>query len=310
MAITCEAEQPGIFVLELFAKQAGLIRACAAGNVNACGIGLNSYSLLACPCIGLDLLLPWAQAFVEELVQCKASETIVWFSVPGGTFARTRARERAVAPLRSERFTLGCPEALLCPISAKRIRHDNALVAFMFKIIDVCNNSGLRWYACGAGSSYVWALPEWRRLASHDFVFAGCAYGGKRPNLHRVRGGDEKLSFLQASCPGCKNHKPWAGLHGDCTPSARAELAPPKDFWAAVVQSFSPVRLAVQPCGMAFTALAMTKTGASAVDENKVRVARLASSAGWQARGRRLEQIIAEYRELKTVTVSAASSAL
>ena len=48
----------------------------------------------------------------------------------------------------------------------------------------------------------------------------------------------------------------------------------------------------------------MAKTGIAVADENRVRVAQLASSAGWQARGRRLEQVVSEYRESVTVTIS------
>ena len=295
---------PPTFVLELFSKQAGLIRACAAGGLHACGIGYNSYSLSSCPCIGLDLLLPWAQAFVEELVNCKASETIVWFSVPGGSFARTRGKERAVAPMRSQRFTLGCPEALVCPSSAKRIRHDNALAAFMFKVIGLCDNLGVRWYACGSGSSYVWCLPGWRQSEFHDVVFAGCAFGGGRPNLHRVRGSDDKLMHLQASCPGCKTHKRWSGSNGEDERAARAELAPPKDFWNAVAKVFEKPDRKAALQGVAAAALSMAKTGIAAADENRVRVAQLASAAGWQARGRRLEQVVSEYREVITATIS------
>ena len=54
---------------------------------------------------------------------------------------------------------------------------------------------------------------------------------------------------------------------------------------------------------MAATALAMSRTNASLVDTNKARVAKLTASAGWQARGRRLELIVSEYREVHPVEV-------
>ena len=298
-------------MLEVFCKQAGLVTSCMELNVHSCGVGLNSYSLSSSPCIGLDLLLPWAQAFVEQLVSCEASETIVWFSAPCGSFSRARERNGAAIPLRSARFTLGRPEALEDSLTAKRLRHDNALALYMFKLINVCIERNIRWFVCSAASSYLWELREWRSLACHDFSFSGCAYGSGRPNVHRVRGSDDSLVHLAAKCPGCRAHKPWtwAGDFGsEKSKTAKAELAPPKEFWKAVANSLhrsftsslGPVN------GMAATAVAMSKTGLSLVDENKTRCALLSSSAGWQARGRRLEQVIAEYRDVQTVLLPAA----
>jgi hypothetical protein len=40
-----------------------------------------------------------------------------------------------------------------------------------------------------------------------------------------------------------------------------------------------------------------------ATDANKIRVAKLASATGWQARGRRLDQIVAEHKDCVTVTL-------
>jgi hypothetical protein len=45
----------------------------------------------------------------------------------------------------------------------------------------------------------------------------------------------------------------------------------------------------------------MAKAGTGLIDEKKRRVANLASAAGWQAMGRRLEQVISEFLEVVKV---------
>jgi hypothetical protein len=211
------------------------------------------------------------------------------------------------------RFVKGLPEAMADGTLAKRLRHDNALVSLVFKVIELCNERKLDWFACGAGSSYVWDLREWLNLKFYEFTFAGCAYGSGHPNLHKVRSNSNALVDLAAVCPGCKDHKPWRWASNPVLPPSgadKAELSVPKGFFAKVSEIWS--KTYAKPTtteGVASTALVMAKTNVSLVDANKERVSKLSSTAGWQARGRRLDQVVAERKSTVVVSAHAATAA-
>ena len=79
-------------------------------------------------------------------------------------------------------------------------------------------------------------------------------------------------------------------------------LAAPKAFCAEVAKTFVDVfgSSSTPPDGCGEAAFVMANV---LVDPNKARVAQLASTAGWQARGNRLDQIVSEYKEVRTVSL-------
>ena len=295
-------------MIELFCRQSGMVRACTSAGLSACGIGFRAVGLPNRPCLDMDLLLDWTQEFVLQLIACRSTDTIVWCSVPCGTFSRAREKCSSSKRLRSLKHPLGLPAALVDDDFSVRMENDNNLARFMLKVIKLCNERQLRWYACGSGSSYVWDIHEWSQYAYTDVRFASCAYGGGRPNGLRVRGCDKTLCHLAAECPGNHSHKPWNWSGDKSSPKTaadRADLAPPKAFLAQAAACLAnTVGLTTAPTeGLASVALTMAKSNSIASDENKIRVAKLSSSAGWQSRGKRLEQIIAEHKEIMQVPV-------
>ena len=89
------------------------------------------------------------------------------------------------------------------------------------------------------------------------------------------------------------------------TQADKAELAAPKLFFEKVAELMTAQygKPAALNEGVASAALIMAGTNAFLVDANKARVAQLSSAAGWQARGRRLEQVVSEHRSTMVVDV-------
>jgi hypothetical protein len=295
------------FVIELFCKQAALVRSCTAAGIAACGIGLHCMSLPGCPCIDADLLTPSAQGLATDLITCSASQSIVWIAAPGGSFSRTLERRSARAPLRSNRFKRGCPDAFSSPTSAKCLRRDNAIADLMFLFVELCSSLNRKWYVIGPASSYVWDLVEWDAFSASEICIAGCAYGSGRPSVHKIRGCTTNIQHLQASCPGNHAHLPWTWSSHDGRRSSceKAALAPPKDFLAKVAAVFCHefASSLCPPKGDAAAVLTMAKAVTPLVDANKARVAKLSSAAAWQSRGRRLEQLVSEYKRIDSALV-------
>ena len=178
----------------------------------------------------------------------------------------------------------------------------------MFLAINEASSAARRWFVCGAASSYVWDHPRWSSLKFKDLTFAGSAYGSGRPNMFRVRGGSDDLLHLRALCPKDHKHLPWNWSSPDAkrTDADKASLAPPKAFLKRVAESFAAVGSSPPPMsGEAAAVLTFAKAAAPFVDANKERVAKLSSAAAWQARGRRLDQLISEYKRIDKACIPA-----
>ena len=142
-----------------------------------------------------------------------------------------------------------------------------------------------------------------------DADIAQCAYGGPRPNPLRIRGSVEWLAHLAAPCPGNHQHVPWkpAFVQGrfEGFGDAQAKGIPVNlaKLIAATLRAKTGTLLA-KPEGLAGAAMIMSRASAASRDENRTRVAKASAAANWQSRGRRLDQLIREFRQEVTLHLS------
>ena len=310
--------------MEIFCGEARLTKACAAVGLAACSIGWFKIGKYNGPNLQLDLTLPWAQSLVLDLIRCNRSSVIVWITPPSGTLSRARDRPldqqwiNAGVPsapqLRSDNYLLGLPSALSSTALAAKIVSANALVKFTFKVIEACNARSLPWFVANPKNSYLWSFCEWQSHVFHDVDFALCAFGGPRPNPQRVRCSTVWIRPLARVCPQNHSHVSWQpsflkgafdGFSGKFSSRMPEKFA--VDAANLVAKRVSACSAA--PLGVAESLLLASSVASFSKDENKVRVARLAAASGWQARGRRLEQLVSEFKIEHSVVVAASECA-
>ena len=307
------------FLAEVFCGRAALAQACGSIGIAACGIGFHKVPVCAGKALCLDLSLEWAQRLVLDLISCNQTYAIAWITPPSGTLSKARDRPiknawaeagvPAAPPLRSVAFPEGLPCALDDPRLGAQLRSSNILVHFTLGLVKRCASLSRHWFVVNPANSYLWDFGKWAGLKYVDVDIAQCAYGGPRPNPLRIRCSNDWLVHLRASCPGNHVHVPWkpAFING------RFE-----GFGIAHAKGL-PVRLArmiadaikgnsqtpsVAPEGLAGAAMIMARAAAAGTDENKKRVAKANAAASWQSRGRRLDQIVAEFRQVVTLHLS------
>ena len=315
----CATTPPGAmtsFLAEVFCGRAALAQACGSVGLAACGIGFHKVPLCAGRALSLDLSLEWAQSLVLELLSCKLSSAIAWITPPSGTLSKARDRPikaswadagvPAAPPLRSVDFPEGLSIALDDPRLGAQLRSANVLVHFTFALVNKCASLSRPWFVVNPVNSYLWCFDEWHGINFVDVDIAQCAYGGPRPNPLRIRCSNEWLVHLRACCPGNHDHVPWrpafvnGRFEGFGTAQAKGMPVELADKLACVLMSQSQSPSAV-PAGLAGAAMIMAKAAASGSDENRRRVAKANAAAGWQSRGRRIGQIIPEFRQTVTL---------
>ena len=307
------------FLVEIFCGRAALSHACGSIGIAACGIGFHKVPLCAGKALFLDLSLSWAQSMVLELISCSASRAIAWISPPSGTLSKARDRPirttwanagvPAAPPLRSVAFPEGLPDACSDPRLGAQLRSANALLLFSFSVIERCSELDRHWFVVNPVNSYLWDFAQWRNVEFFDVEVAQCAYGGPRPNPIRIRCSNKWLSHLQARCPGNHAHVPWkpAFVNGrfEGFGEANAKGLPLElSKMIALALRENSGTISTAPDGLAGAAMIMAQAVAAGKDENKKRVARANAAASWQSRGRRLDQIVAEFRQVVTLQLS------
>ena len=309
------------FLAELFCGRAALSQACSRFGLAACGIGFHKVPSCSGRALCLDLSLAWAQDLALELIQCTQSAAIAWITPPSGTLSRARDRPikstwssagvPAAPPLRSCSLPEGLVEARDDPRLGAQLRSANVLVHFCFKVIRACQDLARPWYVTNPANSYLWDFVGWRGFSFVDVDIAQCAYGGPRPNPMRIRCSNDWLVQLRATCPGGHTHLPWkpsfvkGRFEGFGTAHAKGLPAALALRIAEILKdkSGSPD---CRPEGLAGAAMVMARAAAAGSDANKKRVAKANAAASWQSRGRRLGQVIDEFRQ--TVTINMAES--
>ena len=285
----------------------------------ACGIGFHKTHQCRGKALCLDLSLAWAQSMALDLISCDLSLAIAWITPPSGTLSRARDRPikaawaaagvPAAPTLRSALCPEGLAGALKDPRLGAQIRSANILVHFAFAIITKCVDLGRHWYVTNPVNTYLWDFEQWTNLQFEDVDIELCAYGGPRPNPLRIRCCNDWLSHLRTKCPGDHVHTPWRPAFVDGRfkgfGDAQARGVPPalaNEISKALMRgSRSPP---ADPSGLAGAAIVMAKAAAAGHDENKRRVAKANAAANWQARGRRMDQVVPEYREVVALRLS------
>ena len=244
-----------------------------------------------------------------------------WITPPCGTLSKARNRPipeqwremgvPAAPPLRSSVHLWGLPQAVAKPELAAKVFEANKLIEFTFQLVTAAQQQGRPWAVVNPDGSYLWEMEQWKQLPYHEWSFHACAFGGSRPFPRTVRCSDEALGEIGkvGRCDGRHKHRPWTPRFsaGSFTGfSSKAEAALPEAFCERVSQTLSKaprgspcVQSDVASDSLAAVFLTMAKVQGGTGDENRTRTALDAASSGRQSRGRRLRQLIPEYKEVR-----------
>ena len=309
-------------LVEIFCGIALLSKACIDEGISAIGID-QCYARRPrnAPWIAVDVTVDEMQEVVFKMFSEPESHSIPWIALPCGTLTRARERPMPEAwrkagvpdapPLRSVHHLWGLDEMLSDPLHGPRIRAANKLIKFMFMLITMCEELGLPWFVENPMNSLLWFFLDWLNIDFVDVEFSACAHGGAREKWQRIRASRKHdwLQPLRASCPGGHKHLPWgpkfvagafAGFNsGDeacyplifCRKTAKL-IATKLKSWPLPSKPVS----SIPTCSVSVAAKIHR------IDENKAKVAKIAAVAGWQSRGRAMDQVVPEHKELWMIT--------
>ena len=285
----------------------------------SCGVNWFSATPTAAPHVQLDLSAGWAQNLLFSSTKCMFTNAFYWISPPCGTLSKARNRPipehwqrmgvPMAPPLRSSRHLWGLPQALEQPELASKIFEANKLIEFAFELAIEAQKENRPWAIVNPEGSFIWEMHQWRQLKYHEWSFHACAFGGTRPFPRTVRGSMAALSEIgqHGRCNGKHTHRPWTPKFASGNFlgfSSRKESALPEAFCKRAAEiirretSGAAEKVSNAPKGMAETFITMAKIQAVSGDENKTRIALDAAAAGRQARGRRLQQLVPEYKRI------------
>ena len=250
----------------------------------------------------------------------------MWMSPPCGTFSKARNRplpasllQAGVPPapqLRSNVDLWGLPSALNQPPLAAKVFEANILLEFACEVILTAAKSGRDWVMCNPRGSFVWDLPFWKSITFYEVVCDRCAYGGERPAPFVLRTSCVQLQTLERKCDGKHQHAPWQPIFDNGSFKAftsRKNASLPKAFCSKAAEVLGAQSHRSSTLGQgsdsgaakgmpAVLGLA-AKVQSVCSDENKRKVATTAAAAGRQARGKRVDRLIAEYKDTIKVTI-------
>ena len=247
------------------------------------------------------------------------SNTVYWITPPCGTLSKARNRPipahwqqmgvPVAPPLRSSRHLWGLPQGIEKPELASKVFEANKLIEFSFQLATAAQDPGRQWAIVNPEGSYIWEMPQWKQLRYHEWSFHACAFGGTRPFPRTVR--CSMAAFLEIGregrCDGKHTHRPWTPkfASGNFTGfSSKREAALPEAFCLRVAAvlggktSGTQLKEEARAQGMAATFMSMATIQGASGDENRRRIALDAAATGRQARGRRLQQLVPEYKEV------------
>ena len=308
--------------MEVFCKDAELTRACCDIGVPACGVNWFSSTKSAALHVQLDLSAGWAQQLLLDTASCMTNTYLFWIAPPCGSFSKARNRpipdewRKMGVPeapqLRSVRHPWGTPQALQKPELASKIHEANKLAEFTFKLVKAAHEHGQPWAVVNPEGSFLWQLADWQGLDYCEWSFHACQFGGSRPFPRTVRCSSPMWDELgrRGKCDGRHTHTPWKptfGAEGFRGFASRKDAALPEKFCQAMATRIKNEFCAQlpPPLKLASTFEVMATVQAAAGDENRRRSALDAAAVGKQVRGRKLQQMISEHKEVVSATVAA-----
>ena len=267
----------------------------------------------------MDMASTWAQNFIIDLIHCRDSNPILWIAPPSGTLSKARMRPvksewKAMgvpdAPqLRSDQWPTGLPEAYEVPALSGQLCDANNLIDFALKAVSHCIEQERPWFVQNPRNSYLWNYSCWDKWVWTDTDIAQCEYGANRPNPIRIRSSTKWINDLARTCSGTHSHTPWEpqfenGVFSGFAGASTKGL--PKPFAEAVASAIAKEcqQAKGEMRGYAQSVITAAKITATNCDANKARVARISAASGVQARGRRVEQLITEYKEEHIVQIA------
>ena len=195
---------------------------CGSGRLTASlkqegfdAFGIDHVALKHAACSKLDLLCRDSAAHLWRIVADPAVQ-FIHFAPPCGTASRARDIQFPGAPqaLRSE----ARPEGVdgLVGVNATRVRKANELYKTTLELISFCLENG-KYFSCeNPMRSYLWLLPEWKRLLLREDViqtsFHRCEYGGLRRKETRLVHNVPSFKELERRCAGGHVHLGWGKI--------------------------------------------------------------------------------------------------
>lgn len=302
----------GMITLELCAGTAGFTAELRKAGFDALGVDhARGRHLARAPCAKIDVTSKSGQDLLWRILE-QGRVYYAHAAPPCGT--SSRARDKAVpawkvalgAPnpkkLRSELQPHGIDG--LEGLDLVRVLKANAVYAFVAAFMKQCHLKGIKCSIENPKRSYMWMLPEFLELKSLGMFFVnyqGCRHGGNRDKWSSWLTNCDQLRAIAGGCPGGHVHRPW---NVEKNPTGRWHFATEdeaayqpqlcKDAAACILQSAIDDGY-VPP---------EKQLGESAVlDRWKTQ-----ASTARQPRGRKLAQLLPEYKDTMSVSLSLADS--
>ena len=244
--------------------------------------------------IELDLRKRSTWDFLEHLVSTRRPFHFHG-APPCGTASRARDMplsntQHGPPPLRSEEFPMGFP--WITGLWKDKLESANAIYISLAAFCFWLNTLNIGWSIENPGRSYLWCIEDYKLLVATAYfvLFHSCVHGSQRKKLTGLLTNRKELQVLEGFCQGDHDHLPWSHTSedGQVIFDTSKEAAYPRLFcerFAAALANSAGL------LDMDFT---------SGFSSNAVNIdARVATNK--QPRGRKLQPIIADYAEVKTV---------
>ena len=214
---------------------------------------------------------------------------------PCGTASRARdipisGEQHGPPPLRSEEFPMGFP--WITGFWRSKLDSANSIYIFLVAFCFMLNSLGIGWSIENPGRSYLWSIEDYKMLmaVSYFVLFHSCVHGSQRKKLTGLLTNRKELQVLEGFCQNDHEHLPWSHVseNDHVVFDTSKEAAYPKLF----CERFTTA--------LAESAGCLDADLTASLASNDVNIdARVATNK--QPRGRKLQPIIAEYAEVKTV---------
>ena len=252
-------------------------------------------------CIQIVLAAAGAFALVSSMLE-EPNVLYVHVAPPCGTASAARNRPVAAAlrakgipnppPLRSK----ACPEGLpnLSPQNQQRAEQASSIYQLCSRVIGLCLERGIVVSVENPARSLFWDMPCIAKYLSHpglsSVFFHHCMWGGERDKETLWLGTKDVFESLRLQCDNSHPHKPWTATMVDNVPvfDTAAESEYPDVLCSTVAHIIESVAIArgyIQP--------ANSMSGLLSQDQSR---RRLLAAVGKQPRGRKLPQLVSEFK--------------
>jgi len=299
-AETRHCEKHGARILELMCGSARLSAACKARGAEVFPVDyVRNKGNPSIHVFSMDLTQPGPQQSILNMLKHEAW-TLVSMAPPCGT--ASRARERPIPthllqpgmvapkPLRTAQEPWGI--AGLCGRDLLHVQQANELYRFVLLVCDQCVSRRIPCFIENPRGSRLWDIHEFKQLLSHgfhDIEYDACMHGGSRKKAQTLRANFPDLDFMAICCDGSHEHLPYT-ITAEGFDTA-AEAAFPLEFCDKIASCMVHAKHVVVP-GRPCPASGPTRRVLSTVE------------TGRQPRGRKVPQLISEFRAKLTFPVS------